>query len=148
MRHALIALLEGLVWGVGLAGAASAETRGGVWIYQPDGGSYRVERPASGYRYDPRSPYPQYRQYPQNLPPRYQAPASPRYYGRSWEQERRQGIAHRRHDHRWPRAIDGQQQDHRPRHLDPSRQWRHDARRFNRAPLPHRFRERRDFGRR
>ncbi|WP_313085276.1 hypothetical protein [Pseudomonas sp.] len=145
MRHALIALL----WGLGLAGAACAETRGGVWIYQPDGGSYRVERPAAGYRYDPRSPYPQYRQYPQNLPPRYQVPSSPRDYGRSWERERRQGMDHHRRDHRWPRVIDRQQQrDHRPHHVDPSRQWRHDARRFDRAPLPRQYRERRGFERR
>ncbi len=41
--------------GLGLATQASADSRGGVWVYQPDGGSYRVE---SGPRvYDPRSPY-------------------------------------------------------------------------------------------
>ena len=48
---------------MGFVTQACADSRGGVWVYQPDGGSYRVESRA--YQYDPRSPYPQYRQYPQ-----------------------------------------------------------------------------------
>lgn len=63
-----------------LASHAAADTRAGVWVYQPDGNSYRVDNYPR--QYDPRSPYPQHRQYPQNLPPRYQGQLPPPYYDR------------------------------------------------------------------
>lgn len=74
-----------------IAGQASADARAGVWVYQPDGGSYRVENRA--YQYDPRSPYPQHRQYPQNLPPRFQGQLPPQYY------ERHRGSDRQRWNH-------------------------------------------------
>ena len=87
---------------LGLASLAAAETRAGVWVYQPDGNSYRIE---SGPRqYDPRSPYPQYRQYPQNLPPRYQGQLPPRYYDRHLREDpRRHWHPRDRYDERRPR---------------------------------------------
>ncbi len=89
-----IRMMMMMVLGLGLVAQASADSRGGVWVYQPDGGSYRVE--SRSHQYDPRSPYPQHRQYPQNLPPRYQGQLPPQYYERHrgsdrqrWNHERR-----------------------------------------------------------
>ena len=85
MRIRYMILLLGLVVGL----QAQADSRGGVYVYQPNGGSYRVDQPAQ--RYDPRSPYSNYRQYPQNLPPRFQGQLPPQYY------ERHRGTD----QHRW-----------------------------------------------
>lgn len=88
-----------MVLGLGIAGQAIADGRGGVWVYQPDGGSYRVEN--RSYQYDPRSPYPQHKQYPQNnLPPRYQGQLPPQYYERHRGSERPRWNNDRRGDAR------------------------------------------------
>ena len=99
-----------LAFGLGLAASVHADAPGRVWVYQPDGGSYRI---GNTQRYDPRSPYSQHRQYQQNLPPRYQGQLPPQYYDRHrgldrpqrwngyrpgfdrpqrWQHERRQGA--------------------------------------------------------
>ena len=88
-----------MVLGLGIAGQAIADGRGGVWVYQPDGGSYRVEN--RSYQYDPRSPYPQHKQYPQNnLPPRHQGQLPPQYYERHRSSERPRWNNDRRGDAR------------------------------------------------
>jgi len=69
-----------LVLGIGLALQVHADAPGRVWVYQPDGGSYRIDNHTP--RYDPRSPYSPHRQYQQNLPPRYEGQLPPRYYDR------------------------------------------------------------------
>ncbi|MCJ0974932.1 hypothetical protein MST27_16280 [Pseudomonas sp. PS1] len=111
--------------GLGLATQASADSRGGVWVYQPDGGSYRVE---SGPRvYDPRSPYSNFPQYRQNLPPRMQGQLPPRYYDR-----------HRGHDGRgWnrDRRSDWKSHDRHGRLDRPQRWHRDDGRRHDRPPV-------------
>lgn len=126
-----------LLVGLGLGSAASADSRGGVWVYQPDGGSYRVE--SRSYQYDPRSPYPQHRQYPQNLPPRYQGQLPPRYYDRHNGADRPRWNHDRRGDvHQFPRWKDERRSGFdRPRHWD-----RDHSRVFGRAPL---IRDGRDF---
>ena len=86
------------LFALGLATQAAADTRAGVWVYQPDGNSYRVENYPR--QYDPRSPYPQHRQYPQNLPPRYQGQLPPSYYDRYQRQDpRRHWKPRHRFDH-------------------------------------------------
>ena len=85
----------------GLASHAAADARAGVWVYQPDGNSYRVDNYPR--QYDPRSPYPQHRQYPQNLPPRYQGQLPPRYYERYPRQERYEERYRDRFQDRRPR---------------------------------------------
>lgn len=115
---------------LGLGTQACADSRGGVWFYQPDGGSYRVD--SRSYQYDPRSPYPQHRQYPQNLPPRYQGQLPPQYYDRHrgsdrhrWNQERRGEI---RQFQRWDNGRrSGFDQPHRLRQDRPQN--------FGRPPL-------------
>ncbi|VXC89083.1 conserved exported hypothetical protein [Pseudomonas sp. 9Ag] len=134
-----------LLLALGFGNHAFADSRGGVWVYQPDGGSYRVE--SRGYQYDPRSPYPQHRQYPQNLPPRYQGQLPPQYYDRhrgadrhSWDHRRR---TEGRHPQRW--------KDERNSRFDhPSRWDRDHSRDFRRPPLvrdgrDYRMHHRRDF---
>lgn len=87
-----------LLLGLSLAAPVQADAPGRVWVYQPDGASYRIG--GGSYRYDPRSPYPQHRQYQQNLPPRYQGQLPPRYYDRHrgvdrpqrWNDGRRPGL--------------------------------------------------------
>lgn len=109
---------------LGLAFQVSADSRGGVWVYQPDGGSYRVQ---SGPRiYDPRSPYSNFPQYRQNLPPRMQGQLPPQYYdrhrgngGRDWDRGRYQGWKQERHG----------------RFERPPRWHRHDDRRHDRPPV-------------
>lgn len=116
-----------LLLGLALTAPVHADAPGRVWVYQPDGGSYRI---GSGtHRYDPRSPYSQHRQYQQNLPPRFQGQLPPQYYDRHrgldrqqrwnngprpgldrpqrWQHEHRQGSHRRhgmnlRHDYRQP----------------------------------------------
>jgi hypothetical protein len=85
-----------LLLGLGFGTHVCADSRGGVWFYQPDGGSYRVE--SRSYQYDPRSPYSHYRQYPQNLPPRYQGQLPPQYYDRHRGSDR----------HRWNHGRRGE----------------------------------------
>ena len=113
---------------MGFVTQACADSRGGVWVYQPDGGSYRVESRA--YQYDPRSPYPQYRQYPQNLPPRYQGQLPPRYYDRH-RQADPQSWRHQRHGeyrrHWNDRGRSG---------IDRPQRWHHDRpQQYGRSPL-------------
>ena len=92
-----------LLLGLSLTVPVHADAPGRVWVYQPDGASYRIG--AGSQRYDPRSPYSQHRQYQQNLPPRYQGPGyqgqlPPRYYDRHrgfdrsqrWNDGRRHGL--------------------------------------------------------
>ena len=98
MNTRSLLLLLGL--GLSLALPVQADRSGRVWVYQPDGNSYRIG--SGSYRYDPRSPYPQHRQYQQNLPPRYQGQLPPQYYDRHrnvdrpqrWNDGRRPGINH------------------------------------------------------
>lgn len=119
-----------LLLGLGFGAQACAESRGGVWVYQPDGGSYRVESRA--YQYDPRSPYPQHRQYPQNLPPRYQGQLPPQYYDRHRGSDRHHWDHGRRSEIRQPqRWKDGR----RSRFDSPSRWERDHSRNFGRPPL-------------
>lgn len=100
-----------ILLGLGLAASVQADAPGRVWVYQPDGGSYRIEN--RSYQYDPRSPYSQHRQYRQNLPPRYQGQLPPQYYDRHrgldrpqrWGNDARHGL---NRPQRW-------QHDHRPR---------------------------------
>ena len=111
----------------GLASHAAADTRGGVWVYQPDGNSYRIENQPR--QYDPRSPYPQHRQYPQNLPPRYQGQLPPRYDERHPRQERYDERYRDRFEDRRPRWDD------RPRqHYDQRPRWQHDRRADHHRP--------------
>lgn len=126
-----------MVLSLGIASQANADSRGGVWVYQPDGGSYRVENRA--HQYDPRSPYPQHRQYPQNLPPRYQGQLPPQYYERHrgsgqqrWNHERR-GDA--RQHQRW-------REDRRSGFDRPQRWSRDQSNSFGRQPP---IRDSRDF---
>ena len=99
-----------LLLGVALAAPVHADAPGRVWVYQPDGGSYRIEN--RSYQYDPRSPYSQHRQYRQNLPPRYQGQLPPQYYDRHrgldrsqrWNNDARPGLSR---PQRW-------HQNHRP----------------------------------
>lgn len=113
---------------MGFGTQACADSRGGVWVYQPDGGSYRVE--SRGYQYDPRSPYPQYRQYPQNLPPRYQGQLPQRYYDRHRQADPR-GWRHHRHGEFRPRWSDRGRS-----RFDHPQRWRDDGpQHFGRAPL-------------
>ncbi|WP_256681223.1 hypothetical protein [Pseudomonas sp. IC_126] len=141
MKIPLVILLLGLGFGT----QACAQSRGGVWVYQPDGGSYRVENRA--YQYDPRSPYSQHRQYPQNLPPRYQGQLPPQYYDRHrgtdrqrWSHERRGEI------HRPQRWNDGRKSG-----FDRPQRWhREHPQRFGRSPMirdgrDYRMHQRRDF---
>lgn len=103
-----------------LALPVQADTPGRVWVYQPDGNSYRIG--SGSYRYDPRSPYPQHRQYQQNLPPRYQGQLPPQYYDRHrnfdrpqrWNNGRQPGI---NHSQRWQheRRSGNYSRDHGPR---------------------------------
>ena len=133
MKIRIVALLLGL----GIGAQAYADARGGVWFYQPDGGSYRVD--SRSYQYDPRSPYPQHRQYPQNLPPRYQGQLPPQYYDRHrgsdrqrWNHDRRRETQQRQ---RW---NNGRQQG-----FDHPQRWNRDDRQsFGRAPL---IRDGRDY---
>jgi hypothetical protein len=122
---------------MGLATQAYADSRGGVWFYQPDGGSYRVE--SRSYGYDPRSPYPQHRQYPQNLPPRYQGQLPQQYYdrhrgsGRSgWDTDRRAIDRLQRWDSRNPPRLDRDHRWHDSRRAERPRYERHGQDRYYR----------------
>ena len=134
-----------LLLGLGLGAQSAADSRAGVWVYQPDGGSYRVEtRP---YQYDPRSPYSQHRQYQQNLPPRYHGQLPPQYYDRHRGSDR-----HRwKHDRRGDFIQRPRWRDERRSGFDhPSRWDRHPSRHFGRPPLVRdgrdfRMHQRRDF---
>jgi hypothetical protein len=112
-----------------LATPLTAETRGGVWVYQPEGNSYRIENRHP--QYDPRSPYPQHRQYPQNLPPRYQGQLPPRHYDNYPRQDRYEERYRDRFQDRQPRW------DARQRHgYDQRPRWQHDHRlEERRAPV-------------
>ncbi|MFG3454250.1 hypothetical protein [Stutzerimonas stutzeri] len=141
MKNRVVLFLLGL----GLSAQAGADSRGGVWFYQPDGGSYRVE--SRSYQYDPRSPYPQHRQYPQNLPPRYQGQLPPQYYDRHrgsdrqrWNHQRRGEIGQfQRWDNRGKSRVDRPQR------------WRRDhPNSFGRPPVvrdgrDYRMHQRRDY---
>lgn len=102
-----------LLLSLSLALPVQADAPGRVWVYQPDGNSYRIG--SGSYRYDPRSPYPQHRQYRQNLPPRFQGQLPPQYYDRQrgvdrpprWQHERRSG------GYRWDHGPQ-QGRDYRP----------------------------------
>lgn len=131
MNIRIVALLLGL----GLAAPVHADAPGRVWVYQPDGGSYRIDN--RSHRYDPRSPYSQHRQYQQNLPPRYQGQLPPQYYDRHrslgrwsndprsgldrpqrWQHEQRQGSYRRpglqqRHDYRPPQRGNFERRSYR-----------------------------------
>ena len=111
----------------GLASHAAADTRAGVWVYQPDGNSYRIENQPR--QYDPRSPYPQHRQYPQNLPPRYQGQLPPRYYDRHPRQERYEDRYRDRFEDRRPRWEDRYRHE---QHRSP--RWQQDRRADDRRP--------------
>ncbi|HCJ28232.1 MAG TPA: hypothetical protein DHV63_02795 [Pseudomonas sp.] len=132
MRIRLVVLLLGL----GLALQVQGDSRGSVFVYQPNGGSYRVDSPA--HRYDPRSPYSNHRQYPQNLPPRYQGQLPPQYY------ERHRGGQHRWNEHRRNEVRRLQQRDGRWRsNIDRPQRWQHnEPRRSGRPPL---IRDRHDY---
>lgn len=132
MKIRILAVSFGLV----LATQACADSRGGVWFYQPDGGSYRVD--SRSYQYDPRSPYPQHRQYPQNLPPRYQGQLPPQYY------DRHRGSDRQRWNHDRRRAIQQLQRwdNGRQSRFDRPQRWDRDHRGIGRPPL---VRDRRDF---
>jgi hypothetical protein len=132
-----------LLLGLGLGTQAYADSRGGVWFYQPDGGSYRVD--SRSYQYDPRSPYPQHRQYPQNLPPRYQRQLPPQYYDRHRGSDRERWGNDRR------RAID--QLQGRQSRFDRPQRWDRNDRHFGRPPLvrdgrDYRMHQHRDFNNR
>ncbi|MCQ4313202.1 hypothetical protein NAV33_15005 [Pseudomonas stutzeri] len=136
-----------LLLGLGLGTQAYADSRGGVWFYQPDGGSYRVD--SRSYQYDPRSPYPQHRQYPQNLPPRYQGQLPPQYY------DRHRGSDRQRWDNDRRRAINQLQGSNNGRHsgFDRSQRWNRNDRNFGRPPLvrdgrDYRMHQHRDFNNR
>ncbi|MCQ4258434.1 hypothetical protein [Stutzerimonas stutzeri] len=109
-----------MVLGLGIAAQASADSRGGVWFYQPDGGSYRVE--SRSQQYDPRSPYPQHRQYPQNLPPRYQGQLPPQYYERHRGSDRQHWNHERRGDARQLQGWKGERRSG----LDRPQRWDRD----------------------
>lgn len=127
-----------LMLGLGLGIQAHADSRGGVYVYQPNGGSYRIESRPS-YRYDPRSPYSNHRQYPQNLPPRYQGQLPPQYYDRHRGVDRNRWNQDRRNEtHRLQRRDDRGRPD-----LDRPQRWQpDDPRRFSRPPL---IRDRHDY---
>lgn len=119
-----------LLFGLGLGLQVQADSRGGVFVYQPNGGSYRVESPAP--RYDPRSPYSNHRQYPQNTPPRFQGQLPPQYYerhrgnGQRWNE-------HRRHEGYRSHSRDGRFRSDMKR---PHPGQRYDSRQFHRpAPI-------------
>ncbi|WP_312932924.1 hypothetical protein [Stutzerimonas nitrititolerans] len=116
-----------LLLGLSLAVPVQADAPGRVWVYQPDGASYRIG--GGAYRYDPRSPYPQHRQYRPNLPPRYQGQLPPQYYDRHrgldrpqrWDDGRRHGLDRPQrwhHEHRQGSYRRGQgwnqRHDYRP----------------------------------
>lgn len=133
-----------LLLGLGFGTQACADTRGGVWVYQPDGGSYRVD--SRSYQYDPRSPYPQHRQYPQNLPPRFQGQLPPQYYDRHRGSDRQRWNHERRGDARQQQRW---KERNRSRFDQPSRWDRGQSRDFGRPPLvrdgrDHRILQRRD----
>lgn len=135
MNARSLLLLLGL--GFSLVLPAQADTSGRVWVYQPDGNSYRIG--SGSYRYDPRSPYPQHPQYRQNLPPRYQGQLPPQYYDRHrnldrpqrWNGGRPNHPQHWQHEQRsgnygWGHGP-RQGRDYRPpqrRELNPQRGYR------------------------
>ncbi|QGZ32204.1 hypothetical protein [Stutzerimonas stutzeri] len=133
---------------LGLGTQAFADSRGGVWVYQPDGGSYRVDsRP---YQYDPRSPYSQHRQYPQNLPPRYQGQLPPQYYDRHRGSDRQRWSHERRSDIRQPQRWNN---GRKPGFDQPHRLHRDHSRHMGRPPLvrdgrDYRVQQRRGFNER
>lgn len=127
-----------LMMSMAFATQACADARGGVWFYQPDGASYRVD--SRSYRYDPRSPYPQHRQYQQNLPPRYQGHLPQQYYDRhrgsarpGWDADRRATIDRLQQGNSW-RAPRFDRDDRR-----------HESHRIGRSPLMRHGQDRR-FG--
>lgn len=133
MRIRLMVLLLGL----GMALQVLADSRGSVFVYQPNGGSYRVESPAP--RYDPRSPYSNFRQYPQNNPPRFQGQLPPQYYERHRGAGQQRWNGHHRNDSHRLHSRDGRFRSDFNR---PQRGQRHEPRNFSRPPM---IRERRDY---
>ncbi|MGE4408389.1 hypothetical protein [Pseudomonas sp.] len=123
MRSVLILLCLSL----GATLPVHADRRDGVWVFQSESPrhyspGYRYD--SQPYRYDPRSPYPQYPHYQRNLPPRYQGQLPPQYYDRHRGFERRQ---YWRQEHRYqrpPSIRDGREQQLRPHYERGGRYYR------------------------